>query len=173
MTAPPAAKVKVALTNTATSTAVRGPGLVQAIAVTETIVQHLAATAGVDAQELRTKNICKDSAATANMHGTPAEGIKGYNMPAIWERLATSSEVEARKAAVTAFNAANKWKKRGISMIPMKYSHCWLFSAGINCTVSIQAVDTALGGAADRGPGCHPAPPHSVFVWGIPMDGNQ
>jgi xanthine dehydrogenase molybdopterin-binding subunit B/xanthine dehydrogenase iron-sulfur cluster and FAD-binding subunit A len=133
------------LTNTATNGPVRGPGLVQASTISETIMEHLAASSGIDAQQLRTQNMC-DTAQTSVMHGVPKAGIHVYNMPEIWEQLSASSEIVARKAAVEEFNAQSKWKKRGISMTPGKYSHCWLFSAGINVQVSIQAVDAVAMG---------------------------
>jgi xanthine dehydrogenase small subunit len=132
----------VVLTNTATNGAVRGPGLVQAITITETIIEHLAAAAGMDAQEIRSKNICASADLTAEMHGGP---IKQYNMPDIWGKLVGSSAMVARQAAVNKFNAANTWKKRGISMVPMKYNHAWLFALGANVQVSIQATDVHLG----------------------------
>jgi xanthine dehydrogenase/oxidase len=56
---------------------------------------------------------------TAEACDTAVKGvaIANYNMPRIWADLEVSSEFEARKAGVDAFNAANKFKKRGISMV--------------------------------------------------------
>ena len=56
-------------TNTASNTAVRAPGLVQAVAVTETMMDELAATMSLDKEEVRERNLM-----TAT-HCTPA--IKG------------------------------------------------------------------------------------------------
>ena len=135
-------ETRVVKTNTATNGAVRGPGLVQAIAITENIVEHLAAASGISATEIRANNICETEDATSNMHGGP---IRKYNGKAIWDQLCASSELAARKAAVDEWNSQNKWKKRGISAIPMKYGHAWIFAAGANVQVSIQAADSAIG----------------------------
>eukprot|EP01046_Picozoa_sp_COSAG06_P024206 COSAG06_NODE_1960_length_7977_cov_3.230515_3_plen_1389_part_00 len=133
---------RVVKTNTATNGAVRGPGLVQALAITENIIEHLAAASGLSAVEIRANNICETEEATAGMHGGP---IRKYNGKELWDSLCESSELTERKAAVDAFNVANKWKKRGISAIPMKYGHAWVFAAGANVQVSIQAADANVG----------------------------
>eukprot|EP01047_Picozoa_sp_COSAG01_P139404 COSAG01_NODE_70190_length_259_cov_0.650000_1_plen_50_part_01 len=50
----------------------------------------------MDAQEIRSKNICASADLTAEMHGGP---IKQYNMPDIWGKLVGSSAMVARQAA--------------------------------------------------------------------------
>eukprot|EP00729_Bicosta_minor_P030955 gene30955-26002_t len=42
-------------------------------------------------------------------------------MPAVWKRILSKSDFERRAAGVEAFNAHNKWKKRGIAITPVKY----------------------------------------------------
>ena len=76
--------------------------------------------------------------------------IRGYNLDTMWKQLTESSEITARRTAVEEFNAANKWKKRGISMVPMRYGLSHGLNAGTTCLVSIHAsggtVDVHHGG---------------------------
>ena len=50
------------------------------------------------------------------------EPFKGENpLPNLMRDLAVSSNFEQRKIDIEQFNKTNKWKKRGISMVPIKY----------------------------------------------------
>ena len=50
------------------------------------------------------------------------EPFKGHNpLPSLMKDLAASSDYQKRKNNIEEFNNANKWKKRGISMVPIKY----------------------------------------------------
>ena len=50
------------------------------------------------------------------------EPFKGHNpLPNLMKELAASSNYEERKRNIEEFNKANKWKKKGISMVPIKY----------------------------------------------------
>lgn len=42
----------------------------------------------------------------------------------LWTQFEPSVQYTTRRAAVDAFNSANRWKKRGISMSPLKYALC-------------------------------------------------
>lgn len=122
-------------TNTPPNTAVRAPGLAQAIAITETVVEHLAGALKMPAEEFRVNNLqsvedgtCPEILADCN-----------YQMQSLWSQIKDTSEFAARHAACEAYNAANKWKKRGISMTPMKYSLvCHLLGAG-TVTVNVNS----------------------------------
>ena len=50
------------------------------------------------------------------------EPFKGHNpMPNMLKDLANSSNYKERKNIIEKFNKNNKWKKRGIAMVPIKY----------------------------------------------------
>ena len=50
------------------------------------------------------------------------EPFKGHNpLPNLMKELGASSNYEERKRNIEEFNKANKWKKKGISMVPIKY----------------------------------------------------
>lgn len=43
------------------------------------------------------------------------------NMLRCWEECKAKSDHDARRSAVQRFNQQNRWKKRGMSIIPVKY----------------------------------------------------
>ena len=48
----------------------------------------------------------------------------------VWAKLLESSDFENRHQAVLQFNEQNLWRKRGISMIPIKYGVSYTFLTG-------------------------------------------
>ncbi len=49
------------------------------------------------------------------------QGLMYCNLPSMWAKIRASSRFDDRARAVDEFNTANRWRKRGISMIPLKY----------------------------------------------------
>lgn len=43
------------------------------------------------------------------------------NLWRCWEECKAKSDYDARRSAVDQFNQQNRWKKRGMSIIPIKY----------------------------------------------------
>lgn len=80
-------------------------------------MDHVAAKLGLDPDEVRAKNFLKEGDAMIG-HGE----FKGKNpMPDLLQQLSESSNYKERKAKIATFNQNNRWKKRGISMIPVRY----------------------------------------------------
>ncbi|ODU00249.1 MAG: xanthine dehydrogenase, partial [Planctomycetes bacterium SCN 63-9] len=114
-------------TNKPSNTAFRTFGNIQPYVVRENAIEHVAhelsRTLGrrVLPEEIRRKNMYRD--------GTPREydlthhgqDLKFCNLREIWDSLYASSEFERREREVQEFNRRNRWRKRGISMIPQKY----------------------------------------------------
>ena len=134
-------KCHLLLTNTASNTAVRAPGLIQALAVTENIMESIAGAVGVSVEEIRKINMMTSEKCDTAVKDV---AIAHYNLPNIWGQLEDSSEFEARKAAVDEFNAQNKWRKRGISMVPMRYGLGHGHVAGSNVTINVHATDGSI-----------------------------
>ena len=44
-----------------------------------------------------------------------------WTIPLVWAQIQADSDYAARKASVATFNTANKWKKKGIALSPVKY----------------------------------------------------
>jgi xanthine dehydrogenase/oxidase len=136
-------KVYLLKTNTASNTAVRAPGLIQALAVTETMLDELAAELSIDKEALRVKNMMTQAECTPNVKGEGAP-IAHYNLPRIWKELNQSAKFEERQAAVDAFNASNRWKKRGLAAVPMRYGLGHGHVAGSNVTINVHAGDGSI-----------------------------
>ncbi|KAK1309579.1 Indole-3-acetaldehyde oxidase [Acorus calamus] len=98
----------------------RAPGDVQGTYIAEAVIEHVASTLSVDTSSIRKKNLhtheslqlfYKDSC------GEPHE----HTLPAILEKLANSSSFDHRAEMIKKFNMRNKWRKRGISSVPILY----------------------------------------------------
>lgn len=114
-------------TNKTSNTAFRTFGTVQPTAAVEDAIEHVAHQLSRDTgrkvtpEEIRRKNLYRT--------GTPEEWDETHfgqdlsfcNIREIWDDLYRSSDFEQRARAVEEFNRANRWRKRGIAMIPHKY----------------------------------------------------
>jgi xanthine dehydrogenase/oxidase len=118
----------VCRTNKASNTAMRSMGLVQALLVQEDAIEKAAHAIGMLPEEVRGKNLYRQGELT------PFGQVVDYcYIDKVWERIRAMSEFDRRRAKVEAFNKANRWRKRGISMIPVKYA------SGYNATFLEQA----------------------------------
>jgi xanthine dehydrogenase/oxidase len=149
-------------TNKPSNTAFRTFGTVQPITVLENAIEHMAhqlsRTLGrkVLPEEIRRKNLYRDSPPSS-----PSAGVderKGFdfthfgqdlffcNIREIWDSLYQSSEFEKRAAAVEQFNRTNRWRKRGIAMIPHKYGISFTEPRGsLNASSALVNVNMADG----------------------------
>jgi xanthine dehydrogenase/oxidase len=114
-------------TNKPSFTAFRTFGTVQAYAVLEDAVEQVAHELShklkrkVLPEEIREKNLYRDG--TEQEFDTTPHGqwLKFCNIREIWQKVKESSDFDNRVKAVEEFNCNNRWRKRGISMIPFKY----------------------------------------------------
>ena len=82
-------------------------------------MEHLSCVTGIDPVQIRLDNMLKDGDKLIS-----GDNFKGDNpLPEIIKDLKEKSEFDARKSKIDAFNRQNLWKKRGISLIPVKYAH--------------------------------------------------
>ncbi len=110
-------------TNKASNTAMRSFGTMQAILIQETAIEHVACKLGILPEEVRARNFYP-SIPDATGKTPYGQELRDCNIADIWRRLWKSSEFEERERAINGskgFNAKNRWKKRGLSMIPLKY----------------------------------------------------
>eukprot|EP00965_Chrysotila_dentata_P245618 6206664-Pleurochrysis_carterae.AAC.2 len=114
-------------------TAFRGFGGPQGMIATEAIVEHLASALGVSAHAIRDANMYKPNELTHFGQPLP-EGE--WRVPRAWADLQQRVDVAAARADADAFNKTNKWRKRGVAIVPTKY--------GINFTAKFMNQGGAL-----------------------------
>lgn len=110
--------VKVCKTNNPSRSAMRAPGEVQGSFIAEAIIEHVASTLSMEVDNVRNINLhthCSLDLFYENSAGEPLE----YTLPLIWDKLAMSSSFNQRTEMVKEFNKCNKWKKRGVSRVPI------------------------------------------------------
>ncbi|KAH8732672.1 Molybdopterin-binding domain of aldehyde dehydrogenase-domain-containing protein [Phaeosphaeriaceae sp. PMI808] len=107
----------VCRTNIHSNTAYRGFGAPQGMFFAETIMYKIAESLGIDVDELRRQNLYSVGEHTPFFQKIDED----WHMPLLLHQLAKSSDYETRKTAVADFNSRNRWKKRGICLVPSKF----------------------------------------------------
>ncbi|NLA15301.1 MAG: xanthine dehydrogenase molybdopterin binding subunit [Bacteroidales bacterium] len=105
-------------TNKASNTALRGFGAPQAIAVIEHIMEEVAAALDLDPALVRQRNFYAPGSRNVTPYG---QVVKDNVLKAVWQQLLTSADYEKRKAAAADFNKRNKFTKRGLALVPVKF----------------------------------------------------
>ena len=106
-------------TNTQSATAFRGFGGPQGIVGIERVMDHIATHLGLDPLQVRRANYYRDGDTAQT---TPyQQPVTDCIINTLTERLAISADYDARRAAITAWNAENPILKRGIALTPVKF----------------------------------------------------
>lgn len=109
---------KPLLTHTVSNTAFRGFGGPQGMLGGERVIEEVAYKLGKDPLEIRKANFY----GTASRNTTPYHQKVGDNIVhRLVDELEASSDYQARRAAVLAFNKTSKVIKRGIALTPVKF----------------------------------------------------
>uniref|UniRef100_A0A4W6ETN6 Aldehyde oxidase 1 n=1 Tax=Lates calcarifer TaxID=8187 RepID=A0A4W6ETN6_LATCA len=103
-------------TNLPSNTAFRGFGVPQSIMVVENMVNDVAVVLGRPPDQVREINMYKGLSVTHYKFEFSPE-----NMLRCWEECKAKSDYSARRRAIDQFNQQSRWKKRGMSLIPIKY----------------------------------------------------
>lgn len=108
-------------TNVQTNTAMRSFGIIQGTLIVENAIEHLAYTLGQLPEDIREHNFYRDATLT-DWEFTPyGQALQTCRINQVWNDFRRETEFDKREQAVREFNKANRWRKRGISMIPIKY----------------------------------------------------
>ncbi|XP_008544021.1 uncharacterized protein LOC103568824 isoform X1 [Microplitis demolitor] len=130
-----------ALTDVPSNTYCRAPGSTEGIAMSENIMEHISKVLNKDPTEVRLNNMsAQDKEALSKMI----------------DDLKISSDYEARQRSVRLFNSENRWKKRGMSLVPMTYPFGPF--GQFHALVSIYARDGTVAithGGIEMGQGIH------------------
>ncbi|XP_060077182.1 xanthine dehydrogenase/oxidase-like [Ylistrum balloti] len=110
------AEGKLCRTNLPSNTAFRGFGSPQVMFVAEAMIQKVAFHLNIQAEQVRDTNMLRKGDVTPfNMP------INDDNLYRCWEECKQDSEFDKRVKNIHAFNSANRWRKRGISIVPCMY----------------------------------------------------
>lgn len=103
-------------TNQPSHTAFRGFGGPQGMMVCEAAILQLAHKLGVRPEFIREKNLYREGDLTH--FGQP---LRYFYVPRLWSNVMEAADVANRRQEVDAFNKANKWRKRGLSVLATKF----------------------------------------------------
>ncbi|CAB4004441.1 xanthine dehydrogenase oxidase-like, partial [Paramuricea clavata] len=84
--------------------------------VIETVMNHVAKALNKSADEIREINFYKKGQTTFYHQPLPY-----CNISKIWQDLKQSSEAEKRRTTIQVFNKENRWRKRGMSIVPLRW----------------------------------------------------
>jgi xanthine dehydrogenase/oxidase len=107
---------RLAKTNTVSNTAFRGFGGPQGMFISEQYMEEIADRLNMSVEHLREVNFYKPNEIT---HFN--QELKDWHVPIMWKQLKDESEYESRRKTTEEFNKVNKWRKRGLSLIPTKF----------------------------------------------------
>ncbi|XP_063067791.1 aldehyde oxidase 6 isoform X2 [Engraulis encrasicolus] len=141
-------------TNLPSNTAFRGFGVPQCQLVTEHIISDVALKLGRTAEEIREMNMYRGPSMTHYKMPFDPE-----NMLLCWEECKRRACLESRRMDIAQFNQHNRWKKRGIALVPIKYgvgfSEAFLNQAAALVNVFLDGSVLVSHGGAELGQGIH------------------
>ncbi|XP_035913600.1 xanthine dehydrogenase-like [Anopheles stephensi] len=97
-------RTKIARTDCPPNTWARAPGTSEGIAMVENIMEHIAHRTGLDPVDVRMANISREN-----------------KMHTLLPRFRRQVEYDERKRQIGQFNEENRWRKRGLAIMPMQY----------------------------------------------------
>nr|CAD7456038.1 unnamed protein product [Timema tahoe] len=134
----------------------RAPGSTEGIGFIENVMEHIAKAVNKDPIEVRLKNMSQENNPMAEM----INDIK------------KSSNYDERKKYIENFNKLNRWKKRGMTLVPMTYP--FPFWGNFSAIVSIYAKDGSVSvahGGIECGQGINTKVAQvSAHILGIPLE---
>jgi xanthine dehydrogenase large subunit len=111
-------------THTQSSTAFRGFGGPQGMFGIETVIEEIAQQIGKDPLDVRKINLYQDPAVSGDAGSMTTQYnqvIEDFIADKVIDQVEAESAYRARRASVTAFNAKNKHRKKGVALVPLKF----------------------------------------------------
>ncbi|KAH8586412.1 xanthine dehydrogenase [Bisporella sp. PMI_857] len=122
-------------TNTHSNTAFRGFGGPQAMFIAESYMSAVAEGLGISIHELRMKNLYKQGELTPFLQQIDVD----WHIPQLMKDVHEECRYEERRSKNAEFNKKNKWKKRGISLVPVKFGLSFATALHLNqATASVK-----------------------------------
>lgn len=148
-------KSTAVLTNTPANTACRAPGTTEGIAMIENIMEHIARETGLNPVDVRLANISDDN-----------------QMKKLLPEFLDQCNYYKRYAEIDAFNKENRWRKRGLAVVPMQYKQDVFMAMAVY--VSVYHADGTVSishGGTEMGQGIHTkAVQTAAYVLGVPFE---
>lgn len=171
-------------TNKTTNTAFRTFGVMQMWTILESVLERvsfeLTRKLGrkVWPEEIREKNMYRNGSADSYDLTHFGQELDFCNIREIWDSLKKSADYEKRCHQVEEFNKKNKWRKRGIVMMPQKHGIAFTEPRGsLNASSASLGVNMADGsvviftGAVEMGQGVNTKLAQvAANTLGIPME---
>ncbi|KAI7791213.1 aldehyde oxidase 5 isoform X2 [Triplophysa rosa] len=98
-------------------TAFRGFGGPQGLTIIESVLHEVAVQCGLPAHKVRDVNMYKDE----ECYTHHKQLFSPRDMVRCWDECLEKSDYHQRQLYIQQFNAHNHWKKRGISIVPLKF----------------------------------------------------
>jgi xanthine dehydrogenase large subunit len=116
---------RISKTHKTSQTAFRGFGGPQGMLVIEDILGRCAPLLGIDAEELRRRNLYRAG------HTTPygQEVRHPERLALAWQQVLDTSDFAERTAAIASYNAGSQHSKRGLAITPVKFGISFNFTA--------------------------------------------
>ena len=137
----------------------RAPGSIASIPAHDEILERIAESLSLCPDAVREANMYQLGDVTPPVCGGIKLGAAGFDwrIPEMWADAKAEWRVAQRRTSIAAFNAANRWRKRGLCLLPVKYG-IPLWWATEPATVRIFASDGSVivtHGGCEIGQGIH------------------
>nr|CAB3452604.1 unnamed protein product [Digitaria exilis] len=110
--------IKVCKTNNTSKSVMRAPGDTQGSLIADAVIEHVASVLSVDANSVREKNFHTYDSLQLYYPDSAGEAST-YTLHSIFDRLVSTSSYVDRAESIKQYNNSNKWRKRGISCVPL------------------------------------------------------
>lgn len=145
---------RVCFTNIPSNTAFRGFGGPQGMLVAENWIQRIAVELKKNPEDIREINF--QSEGSVLHYG---QELQRCNLPQLWSELKSSCGFTVARSKVDQFNKQNRWKKRGVAMIPTKFGIAFTLKfmnqAGALVQVYTDGTVLVTHGGVEMGQGLH------------------
>ena len=111
-------------THTQSGTAFRGFGGPQGMFGIETVIEEIALKTGLDALDVRKVNLYQDPAVSGDAGSMTTQYnqvIEDFIADKVIDQVEAESKYRARRDSVNTFNAKNKYRKKGVALVPLKF----------------------------------------------------
>ncbi|XP_071706054.1 xanthine dehydrogenase 1-like [Rutidosis leptorrhynchoides] len=144
----------VCFTNYPSNTAFRGFGGPQGMLITENWIQRIAMEVKKSPEEIREMNFMSEGSI---LHF--GQQVQDCTLHRLWDELKKSCNFLKVRSEVEEFNLKNRWKKRGVAMIPTKFGIAFttkfMNQAGALVQVYTDGTVLVTHGGVEMGQGLH------------------